>query len=73
MPGLRGRTDQAALSVAKFDLGLHLDESPDGTIRGHLGYATDLFTESTARTLAESFLGCLTDLTTAPDTPLTAT
>ncbi|CAL9608691.1 condensation domain-containing protein [Streptomyces sp. enrichment culture] len=72
MPGLRGRTDQAALSVAKFDLGLHLDEMPDGTIRGHLGYATDLFTEATARALAESFLGCLTELAAAPDTPLTA-
>ncbi|MER5873079.1 condensation domain-containing protein [Streptomyces sp. NPDC002044] len=72
MPGLRGRTDQVSLSVAKFDLGLYLDETPEGAITGHLTYATDLFAPDTGRALAASFLDALTALATTPDAPITS-
>ncbi|WP_419995141.1 condensation domain-containing protein [Streptomyces boninensis] len=70
MPGLRGRTGQVPLAAAKFDLGLHLDELPDGTIGGHLGYATDLFTADTVAGLAGRFHDALAELTGPADKPV---
>ncbi|MFC6014269.1 amino acid adenylation domain-containing protein [Nocardia lasii] len=60
LPGLRVTTLDPGLTEAKFDLHLTALQryAEDGTIDGldvHFGYATDLFDESTIRTLSERF------------------
>lgn len=75
MPGLRGVTGQVPMPVAKFDLGLHLDEitAPDGTpqgIGGELKYATDLFDRATAEALAARWTALLHHAVRTPDAPI---
>ncbi|MCF3178969.1 hypothetical protein IPZ70_03250 [Streptomyces polychromogenes] len=72
LPGLRGSAALVPTSVAKFDLGLYVDElpgsdrSPQG-ITGTLEYATDLFDRDTAAGLAERLVGLLDRVATDPD------
>ena len=56
-------------AVAKFDLTLSLQESPDG-ITGALEYATALFQPATAARMADQFSFHLAQAVAAPDTPL---
>jgi acyl carrier protein len=72
--GLRGTAGPVPTSVAKFDLGLYLEETtrPDGTpggITGVLQYATALFDHATARQLADQFVGLLREAAADPDLP----
>ncbi|MGW1671589.1 condensation domain-containing protein [Streptomyces sp. NPDC002324] len=71
-PGLRGIAGLAPTPVAKFDLGLYLDEVPrgDGSHRGIVGvleYATDRFDRATAEALVSDFVRLLARVAEHPD------
>ncbi|MFJ4341256.1 condensation domain-containing protein [Streptomyces sp. NPDC088915] len=73
--GLRGTAGLAPTPVAKFDLGLYLDEvqgadgSPEG-IAGVLEYATDRFDRATAEGLAADLVRLLALVSEHPDAPV---
>ncbi|MGW7574964.1 condensation domain-containing protein [Streptomyces sp. NPDC054765] len=71
-PGLRGTAGLAPTPVAKFDLGLYLDEVPGGDgspqgIAGVLEYATDQFDQATAERMATDLVRLLTRVAQDPD------
>ncbi|GAA1004407.1 hypothetical protein GCM10009556_007040 [Acrocarpospora pleiomorpha] len=53
-------------AVTKFDLDLHLDDHPDGTLSGLFGYATALFDRDTIDQLSARFLRLLDLVATTP-------
>lgn len=53
-----------------FDLALHLTEAGSGPLTGELVYATDLFDEATARSLAEQYVHLLEQAARHPDDSL---
>ncbi|MDT0328087.1 non-ribosomal peptide synthetase [Nocardiopsis lambiniae] len=53
--------------AAKFDLHLAFSRSPDGVLAGRVGFASDLFEESTARRLAGVLVRVLDRITACPD------
>lgn len=55
-----------------WDLHLSLAEQSDGTIRGWLAYATDLFDRETAARFARSYVTLLRSLVAEPDRPVLA-
>ncbi|MFJ4978448.1 amino acid adenylation domain-containing protein [Streptomyces coeruleorubidus] len=60
LPGLTVRPAFVESGRIKVDLALQLLEWPeDGSMRGLLGYSTDLFTRATAEAIAESFVRLL--------------
>ncbi|MER7751514.1 amino acid adenylation domain-containing protein [Kitasatospora sp. NPDC097643] len=75
LPGLSAEVTPVGTGTAKFDLAFELAErhtaggAPDG-ITGTLEYSTDLFTERTARGLAERLVHLIGELAAAPDRPL---
>ncbi|MEV6221641.1 non-ribosomal peptide synthase/polyketide synthase [Nocardia fluminea] len=71
LPGLHVQTLDPGLTEAKFDLHLTALQryAGDGALDGldvHFGYATDLFDESTVRTIAERFRKVLTTVAADP-------
>ncbi|MFF8694557.1 amino acid adenylation domain-containing protein [Streptomyces sp. NPDC015144] len=72
LPGITARPVPAAGSIARFDLTLHLTERADGTLHGSLEYATALFDATTAARIAGHYTRLLTQIATAPHTPLSA-
>jgi amino acid adenylation domain-containing protein len=65
LTGLRLREEPLGSTTAKFDLVVSIREQHDekggcGGVRGSLEYATELFDESTARTMADLFVAVLT-------------
>ncbi|MEC4020707.1 non-ribosomal peptide synthetase, partial [Streptomyces sp. H27-D2] len=75
LPGLSTAVNSVPTGTARFDLAFELAErtddggSPAG-IGGQLEYSADLFTETSARTIAERLVHLLRLLTAAPDQPL---
>ncbi|MFF1691680.1 MULTISPECIES: condensation domain-containing protein [unclassified Streptomyces] len=72
LPGLSGTARIAQMPVAKFDLGLYLDERPstDGSpqgIAGVLEFPTDLFDRPTAQRLIDDLIALLEQVTENPD------
>ncbi|MGW1980745.1 non-ribosomal peptide synthetase [Streptomyces sp. NPDC001889] len=67
LPGVRAERLYPHNGTAKFDVFVHLVPE-NGTYRGRLEYAADLFTPATGRRLAERFLALLTDAVARPDT-----
>ncbi|MFF9571369.1 amino acid adenylation domain-containing protein [Streptomyces sp. NPDC014685] len=72
LPGLTAHPVPATGTIARFDLTLHLAERPDNTLHGSLEYATALFDPATAARIAGHYTRLLTQIATAPDTPLHA-
>ncbi|MFD4573531.1 amino acid adenylation domain-containing protein [Streptomyces sp. NPDC058417] len=75
LPGLTVEFGAAATGGARFDLAFDLAEDLDGAgapagLTGRLEYSTDLFTEDTARRLADRFAHLLDTLTARPDQPI---
>ncbi|WBP87684.1 non-ribosomal peptide synthetase [Kitasatospora cathayae] len=75
LPGLTAEVRQIGTGTAKFDLAFELVEQYDGSGRpdgltGTLEYSTDLFTERTARGLADRLAHLIGLLTGEPDRPL---
>ncbi|MET9918719.1 amino acid adenylation domain-containing protein [Streptomyces sp. NPDC006435] len=70
LPGITAEPVPATSSIARFDLTLHLAERADGTLHGSLEYATALFDPATAARIADHYTRLLTQIATAPDTPL---
>ncbi|MFI6024801.1 amino acid adenylation domain-containing protein [Amycolatopsis magusensis] len=68
LAGVRAEYVDLEWQVAKFDLALRLAELPDGSIGGHVEYATDLFDEATARRLAEHYSRLLESIAADPRT-----
>jgi amino acid adenylation domain-containing protein len=66
LPGLRLARIGRASTTAKFDLGLVLQEAPEG-MSGSLEYSTDLFDGSTADRLAQHFRNLLEAIAADPD------
>src|SRR5699024_4416478 len=54
MDGLGTEPEFLETSVAEFDLRVELSERHDGSVRGRIEYATELFDAATARRLAEA-------------------
>ncbi|GAA4548882.1 amino acid adenylation domain-containing protein [Amycolatopsis samaneae] len=72
LPGLRSERIEAVSSVAQFDLTLQLDELPDGTLRGGLGYLAALFDRATAERMAAHFSRLVESVAVAPETRVSA-
>ncbi|MFJ8623278.1 amino acid adenylation domain-containing protein [Kitasatospora sp. NPDC093550] len=58
---------QADWQVAKFDLGVTLDERPDGTLECCFEYSTALFDRSTVQRMARHYLQLLRSAVRTPD------
>ncbi|MFI0353849.1 MupA/Atu3671 family FMN-dependent luciferase-like monooxygenase [Actinomadura sp. 9N407] len=66
LPGCRVRMEPGDTSTAKFDLTLSITRSAD-RLSARLEYATDLFTDGTARDLADQFRTVLARAVAEPD------
>ncbi|MFD9960609.1 amino acid adenylation domain-containing protein [Amycolatopsis sp. NPDC058986] len=67
LPGLTARFEPARTGTAKFDLYFNLADLPGRGVLGVLEYATDLFDESTARSIADCFVRLLAGLVASPE------
>ncbi|WP_409055753.1 amino acid adenylation domain-containing protein [Streptomyces sp. SYP-A7185] len=72
LPGLRTTRLELGTEPTEFDLAFSLTEryEPDGDlggVDGRLRYATELFEESTAKALAQRFIGVLEQVTADPE------
>ncbi|MFE8957430.1 non-ribosomal peptide synthetase [Streptomyces iakyrus] len=77
LPGLRVEVLPLGTPAAHFDLSFDLTERHDADgraagITGTLGHATDLYTEDTARRIAERLVRLLTAAADDPQRPITA-
>ncbi|MQY17212.1 non-ribosomal peptide synthetase [Nocardia macrotermitis] len=73
LPGMDARVLPMESGVAKFDLQLTVQESgaaSDGTLHAEFGYATDVFDESTVRTIAQRFVRLVAATVAAPEAPV---
>ncbi|MFJ8330576.1 non-ribosomal peptide synthase/polyketide synthase [Streptomyces sp. NPDC094437] len=70
LPGVTAAEEPVSAPSAKFDLSLSFLHRPDGTLDGEFAYACDLFDRDTVQRLADRLTHLLTEVTTAPDTPL---
>ncbi|MFF8592595.1 amino acid adenylation domain-containing protein [Streptomyces sp. NPDC015220] len=75
LPGVTARFGAAGTGSARFDLAFELAEEHDAEgcpagLGGRLEYSADLFTEHTARRVADRFVHLLDALTAAPDQPI---
>ncbi|XIG72348.1 non-ribosomal peptide synthetase (plasmid) [Streptomyces sp. SGAir0957] len=70
LPGLTAEPVESPVREAKFDLSMYLAETSDGTLDGAVVYAADLFTEATARRLADHFTILLDAATARPQSAL---
>ena len=66
LPDLQLSAIEETNDTAKFDLVLHMQESP-GAITGTLGYSTDLFEQATVRRMIEHFTTLLEAATARPE------
>jgi hypothetical protein len=66
LTGIRSEYFDTGNARARFDLELHLHETPDGSLSGPLLYATDLFDRETVEPFARHFVNFLTTATTIP-------
>ena len=53
--------------TSRYDLSLVLNESPTGTLSGHLEYPTDLFEQPEIASLARQFVDLVGEVSNAPD------
>ncbi|GAB7184067.1 amino acid adenylation domain-containing protein [Kitasatospora sp. Ki12] len=60
----------AAVTTSAFDLSLHLDEEPDGSLTGRFLYPTALFDHARIERMAGHLLRLLTQLAEQPDSPV---
>ncbi|WP_190127212.1 AMP-binding protein, partial [Streptomyces inusitatus] len=73
LTGLEITPEPAALSTVKFDLEIGFTPHPDHTgLTLHLGYATDLFDETTVRALGEALVRVLSAVAADPGIRLSA-
>lgn len=70
LPGLTVEPFDVPASVARFDLQLQIEESPDGSLRGQFEYATALFDSRTAERFARHLVRLLHSVASAPDARL---
>ncbi|MEU1513047.1 condensation domain-containing protein, partial [Streptomyces sp. NPDC005811] len=66
LPGVTVSPYEGSSRIAKFDLDLQLKESADGTLSGHIEYATALFDRATAERMTDHLLRLLTAVTADP-------
>ncbi|MFF5262792.1 amino acid adenylation domain-containing protein, partial [Actinomadura viridis] len=57
----------SGLVTTRFDVELHLAETPSGALAGELIYAADLFEAGTMRRFADHYVNLLTAVAAAPD------
>ncbi|MEV0961457.1 amino acid adenylation domain-containing protein [Streptomyces sp. NPDC049910] len=72
LPGIEASPFEGSGQVAKFDLDLQLREGGDGSLGGHLEYATALFDRTTVERFRSHLLRLLTDVAAAPIAQLSA-
>ncbi|MEV6052214.1 amino acid adenylation domain-containing protein, partial [Streptomyces sp. NPDC052107] len=72
LPGVEVSPFEGSGRVAKFDLDLQLREGADGSLGGHLEYATALFDRTTVERLRGHLLRLLTSIAADPGAPLSA-
>ncbi|OEJ21342.1 hypothetical protein AS594_37755 [Streptomyces agglomeratus] len=72
LPGVTAERLYAHSGTAKFDLCFDLS-AEDGSFRGFLDYATDLYDPATARRIADRFRTLLAAVVADPDLPLAKT
>ncbi|MFE9245778.1 amino acid adenylation domain-containing protein [Nocardiopsis sp. NPDC006938] len=70
LPGLEVVPEEVDARSARFDLTLELVPAPDGSLRGHLSYATALFDRATVRTLADHYVRLLEGAAEDPALPV---
>ncbi|MEU8966400.1 amino acid adenylation domain-containing protein, partial [Streptomyces sp. NPDC048491] len=70
LPGIKGTPFEGSGRVAKFDMDLQLRESEDGSLGGHLEYATALFERSAVERLRGHLLRLLASIAADPEAPL---
>ncbi|GAB7045391.1 hypothetical protein JCM9534A_05170 [Catenuloplanes indicus JCM 9534] len=70
LPGVTVGAVTGERRTARFDLTLQIEERADGTMTGHLEYATGLFDAATAHRMAGHYVRLLETVTAAPSTPL---
>ncbi|MEU2355879.1 amino acid adenylation domain-containing protein, partial [Streptomyces misionensis] len=70
LPGVRVEPFAVPASVARFDLQLQVEESPDGSLQGQFEYATALFDRSTAARFARHLVRLLHAVADTPDARL---
>ncbi|RJQ80371.1 amino acid adenylation domain-containing protein [Pseudonocardiaceae bacterium YIM PH 21723] len=72
LSGLTLTEQRTPWSPAKFELAFAIKQLADGSLAGHLDYATALFDESTVDRIAHHLIGLFEHVTEHPDTPLGA-
>ncbi|WP_424326418.1 amino acid adenylation domain-containing protein, partial [Gordonia sp. (in: high G+C Gram-positive bacteria)] len=70
LDGMRVEPIDAGAEAAKADLNFVVFRADDGGYRGHLVFATDLFTRDSAQAIGSRFVRLLSELATAPHTAL---
>ncbi|MEW2380313.1 amino acid adenylation domain-containing protein [Micromonospora sp. NPDC047812] len=70
LPGATTRWHPPATVATRFDLELHLSESPSGALSGELVYATDLYERETVEQYARHFESLARLVAARPDVPL---
>ncbi|WP_440554626.1 non-ribosomal peptide synthase/polyketide synthase [Streptomyces sp. SCPE 10] len=70
LPGVRVEPFAVPASVARFDLQLQVEESPDGSLQGQFEYATALFDRSSATRFARHLVRLLHAVADTPDARL---
>ncbi len=68
LAGLRAEPLDVASGIAKFDLTMLVAEEPDGSLSGHLEYATALFARSTAERICDHYTRLVTAVAADPGT-----
>ncbi|MGW6980820.1 condensation domain-containing protein, partial [Streptomyces sp. NPDC054932] len=72
LPGIAVTPYEGTSRIAKFDLDLQIKEAGDGTLSGHLEYATSLFDRRTIERMAGHLLRLLTGIADAPQSRLSS-
>ncbi|WP_422771354.1 amino acid adenylation domain-containing protein [Plantactinospora sp. WMMC1484] len=70
LPGATSRWHPPATVATRFDLELHLSDSPSGALDGELVYATDLYERETVEQYARHFENLARLAAARPDIPL---
>ncbi|SEE64694.1 amino acid adenylation domain-containing protein [Streptomyces sp. 2112.3] len=70
LPGVTTAEARVPGHTARFDLTVHLEEQPDGSIEGSLEYATALFDAATARRITGHYSRLLGAAAASPATPV---
>ncbi|MFD7617398.1 amino acid adenylation domain-containing protein [Streptomyces sp. NPDC059802] len=70
LPGVRVEAFDVPTSVARFDLQLQIEESPEGSLHGQFEYATALFDPATAERFARHMVRLLRSVVDTPEARL---